>query len=110
MSYQSKEMSIGYILKAMIDAGSNTKELVSLYYKLNEAMNEHIEANRTNDESEMFDNYLTCGFMVFANRELGADEKRISEISSNLYYCFDMYTVDEAQGFHDAFKTILRIR
>lgn len=110
VSYQNKEMAIGYILRASLDAGSTTKELVSLYYKLNEAMNDHIKANRTNNESEMFNNYLTYDFMVFTNRELGADEKRISEIGSNLYYCYDMYTVDEAQGFHDAFKRILRVR
>ena len=110
MSYQSKEMSIGYILKAMIDAGSHTKELVSLYYKLDEAMNEHIEANKEQENPMPFDNYTTYDFMVFINREQGMEEEQIQKIGSNLYYAYDMYTVEEAEEFYHSFKKILRIR
>lgn len=110
MSYQSKEMAIGYILKAMIDAGSNTKELVNEYYKLNEAMNDRIEADEEQDNPMPFDNYLTYDFMIFTNRERGMDDKKISDIGRHLYTAYDMYTIEEAEGFYHAFKEILRLR
>lgn len=100
MSYQSKEQSIGYILKAMIDTGSTSKEMKEVYNKLNDAI----------DSKQTLDNYSTYDHMIFTNRELGADDKRIKQLGLNLYYVYDVYTVEEAQGFYDAFKTILRVK
>lgn len=106
MSYQTKKQSIGYILRATLDAGSNTTDMKELYYKLDEAINQHISVNGGH---ETIDNYSTYDFMVFINRELGQDDEYIQKVGSALYYCYDVYTVGEAETFYDGFKHILRV-
>lgn len=99
VSNQTKEQAIGYILKASIDTGSNTKDLKDLYYKLNQAIK--------NNHDISLNNHTTHDLMVLVNRESEVEETVIASIGNNLYYAYDMYTVEEAGDFYTAFKKIL---
>lgn len=110
MTYQTKEMAIGYILKAMIDAGSKTKTLRDRYYKLDEVATETIEAYLADGKEVMFDNHTTNDLMIISFRELEISDKEIDDISRFLLSTFDLYTIEEAEEFYHAFKIILRVR
>lgn len=105
MSEQSKEMALGYILKAMFDLQMNSKKLKETKFKALEIIEEQEAAD---GETIIFDNYSTQDLMVLVNRKLRMSDSDIDNISSELYYGFDSYTVEEAEEFYHAFATVLR--
>lgn len=102
MSYQTREQSLGYILKALIDSGSKSSELKLFYSKLHKIY----EMNQV----EVLNNYSTYDYMVNVARDLKFNDERTKRTGSFLYNAYDIYTVDEAKEFYYSFKTILRIK
>lgn len=107
MSMQTKEQSMGYILKSMFDAGEKANFLTDYFGVLSEAIDQQTEHNPS---YKIIDNYVTNDFMLFTNKELGKDDMDIQRIAAFLHDAFDIYTVEEAEDFYQAFKVILRIR
>lgn len=98
MSDQTKEQSIGYILKAMSDVGMDTKHIKNVYHDLDRAIN----------EDDMMNNYSTYDLMIVTNRDQGLDDEKIKKIGSYLYGLYDMNTVGEAEGFYHSFVKVLK--
>lgn len=106
MSMQTKQQSMGYILKAIFDYGINTSDFGYYYYKIDEIVSSHLKHISTD-----IDNYTTYDFMIIVFREsdIPNSEGVTSEVGSNLTANFDLYTVEEAEEFHDAIRDLLRI-
>ena len=104
MSYQTKEQSIGYILKAMIDTGSNRNELREVYLISKQGIKNVFEESQDN----RMNNYTTEVILQQTLRTIEKDDEYIANAVSNLYYSYDIFTVEEAVEFYEAFKVILR--
>lgn len=104
MSYQSKDQSIGYILKAMIDTGSNRNELREAYLVAKQGIKNVFEESQDN----RMNNYTTEVILQQSLRAIEKDEEYIKKAVSNLYYGYDRFTVEEAGEFFEAFKIICR--
>ena len=104
MSYQTKEQSIGYILKAMIDTGSNRNELREVYLISKQGIKNVFEESQDN----RMNNYTTEVILQQTLRTIEKDDEYIANAVSNLYYGYDRFTVEEAGDFYEAFAVILR--
>lgn len=103
MSYQTKEQSLGYILRAVLDVGSNTKELKNIYYKVLDIVEDHIKVNGS---FQSIGNYETHNFIITAMRELDIE---YNKIGMSLNWVYNDFTVAEAGEFYNSFKNILRV-
>jgi len=88
------KQAMGYILRAFLDVGTNTKELRSIFSELMGVINKEYG----------IDNYDIIDYAKKLKLE-----KDHSGVITAMYNGFDLYTIEEAGGFYEAFKVVLRV-
>lgn len=96
MSHQTKEQSIGYILKALLNSKLPADEILDVV-RLSKIFVEE-RTDITNEDTVKFWN-LIAG-------KLQLDEALIQEIRSEIYYLFDVKTVEESEEYFAAFSVL----
>lgn len=99
MSLQTKEQSIGYILKGVLDSGLPANYLVDVARK---AKNVVPESNRITNED-------TLDFAEKIGEFLEFSPEQVRELRGEIYYAFDMKTVEEAGDIFEAFSMLFPV-
>lgn len=97
---QTKQQSIGYILRAFLDNGSNTSELLRIFLELDKTIH---------DEGQTIGNNNTVNYLHYVMEYFRMGQERVTKVNSSLYNAFDIYTEEEAQDFYEAFLMIFKL-
>ncbi|WP_027724644.1 hypothetical protein [Tuberibacillus calidus] len=90
MSLQNKEQAIGYLLKSYMETELPASEMK----KVNAIANDLLEAGKTYGNYEVQQLVYVIGERLKFNKEL------IEDWNSEIYYSFDMKTVEEAEEYY----------
>jgi hypothetical protein len=90
MSLQTKEQQIGYVLKSLYELNINVQE----FDKAKAYLKENVDAK------DVLDNWTGESYLKMVLDELALEDK-YTEARSNLYYSYDMKTVEEAGTYYD---------
>lgn len=99
MSYQTKNESIGYILKSVLNSDLPANMLLEVGKR----------AKKLIPERNDIENDDTLDYAAAVFKELGVDPKKIEELKSEIYYLFDIKTVEEAGEVFDAFSSLFPV-
>lgn len=99
MSLQTKEQSIGYILKGALESDLPAKNLVDIARKAKTIVP---KSNRITNED-------TLDFALKIGEMLEFDSEQIRGLKREVYYAFDMKTVSEAGDIFEAFSSLFPV-
>jgi len=100
MSYQTKEQSIGYLLHGALKCEKlPASELVTIALEAVDVVPK--STNLINDD--------TLKFIRIIGEKIKLDEEQVKQWKSEVYWAFDMRTVEEAQHTFDAFAQLFPV-
>lgn len=99
MSYQTKEQSVGYILHGALKSSIPANELLSIARAAKKII--PVSNTITNDD--------TLEFTLRVGEELEWTAEQIKDFRSEVYYQFDMKTVEEAGNVFEAFSMLFPV-